>query len=268
MMKKVLQISGWSIFTLGVLALLFFVNAGYESTETKAPQINIVKPGGHNFVTEAKVIEVMNDLGYSFAGQQMGDIELERIEEEVNTIPGVKDVQAYKYTNGIVQLDITQQLPIARVILQGGKMGCYIDDEGEIIPLSPDYIAKVPVFNGFIYEPYNQIPSVSEITANDSISKLHILDEVYTLAKALNSDEFLSAQILQIYVNKDLEFEMIPRVGNHRILFGGIEDYEDKLFRLNYFYTETDMDVKELNLYDTLNLKFKDQIVGSKRTYY
>lgn len=267
-MKKALQIGGWSIFVLGVFVLLFFVNAGYDDIETQEPQITIIKPGNHNFVTDEKVKAVMNDLGYSFHDQSLGEIELERIEQEVKMIPGVKEVQAYKYSNGVVKLDIEQQLPVARVILKGGKMGCYIDAEGEIIPLSEDYIAKVPVFSGYIYEPYNDIPSVSEITENDSISELHVIDEIHTLALALNQDEFLAAQILQVYVNEKEEFELIPRVGNHRVLFGGIEDYEDKLFRLKYFYTEADFDVKELNVYDTLNLKYKDQIVGSKRLYY
>ncbi|CAG5085683.1 cell division protein FtsQ/DivIB [Parvicella tangerina] len=267
-MKKVLQIGGWSVFVLGVFVLLFFVNAGYEEIETQAPKITIQKPGNHNFVTEEKVVAVMNDLGYSFKDQSLGEIELERIEAEVKTIPGVKDVQAYKYSNGLVQLDIEQQLPIARIVLMGGKMGCYLDVDGEVIPLSQDYIAKVPVFTGYIYEPYNEIPSIKEITKNDSISELHVLDEIYTLALALNKDDFLTAQILQVYVNEKQEFEMIPRVGNHRILFGGIDDFEDKLFRLKYFYTEAEMNVKELNIYDTLNLKYKDQIVGSKRLYY
>ena len=267
-MKKALKIGGWSIFVLGVFVLLFFVNAGYDDIETREPQITIIKPGNHNFVTEEKVKAVMNDLGYSFKDQSLGDIELGRIEMEVGSIPGVKDVQAYKYSNGVVKLDIEQQLPVARVILKGGKMGCYLDAQGDIIPLSPDYIAKVPVFSGYIYEPYNEIPSVSEITVNDSISDLHILDEIHTLGLALVQDEFLAAQILQVYVNEKEEFELIPRVGNHRILFGGIEDYEDKLFRLKYFYTEADINIKELNIYDTLNLKFKDQIVGSTRLYY
>lgn len=268
MMKKVLQIGGWSIFVLGVFVLVFFVNAGYDDVETQQPEITIIKPGNHNFVTEEKVVNLMNDLGYSFKDQSLGDIELERIENEVNTIPGVKDVQAYKYSNGVVKLDIEQQLPVARVILKGGKMGCYLDTDGEVIPLSEDYIAKVPVFSGYIYEPYNDIPSVSEILVSDSVSKLHVLDEIHTLALALNQDEFLSAQILQVYVNEKEEFELIPRVGNHRILFGGIEDFNDKLFRLKYFYTEADINIKELNLYDTLNLKYKDQVVGSDRTYY
>lgn len=268
MMKRVLKIGGWSIFVLGVLTMMFFVNAGYDDVTTQAPEINIVKPGGHNFVTEEKVKVLMNDLGYSFTNQSLGEIELERIEQEVKTIPGVKEVQAYKFSNGVVKLDIEQQLPIARVILKDGKMGCYLDVDGEVIPLSQDYIAKVPVFTGYIIEPYNEIPGIAEITVNDSVSDLHVLDEIYELALLINNDEFLSAQILQVYVNADEEFELIPRVGNHRVMFGGMEDAQDKLFRLKYFYTEGDIDVKEINLYDTLNLKYKDQIVGSKKLYY
>jgi len=266
-MKRVLTIGGWSVFTLGVLTLLFFINAGYDKLETTKPDISIEKPGGHNFVTEEKVLLLMNDLGYTFDKQTLGDIELKRIEEEVGTIPGVKSVQAYKFNNGKVKLDIVQQLPIARIFLHGGKMGCYMDSEGEIIPLSNDYVAKVPVFTGYIYEPYNDIPSLKTITENDSISRLHVLDEIYYLATAISANELMAAQIVQIYVNEKEEFELIPRVGNHRILLGGIDDLDNKFERLNTFYTSSSFDVKELNLYDTLNLKYKDQIVCSKRGY-
>ncbi len=267
MIKRILKIGGWSVFTLGVFTLLFFVNAGFDKVEVTKPEITIEKPGGHNFVTEEKVLLIMNDLGYSFDKQSMGDIELKRIEEKVGAIPGVKSVEAYKFNSGKVKLEIKQQLPIARIFLHGGKLGCYMDSEGDIIPLSNDYVAKVPVFTGFIYEPINDIPNLKTITENDSISKLHVLDEIYYLASAIAKDEFMSAQIVQIYVNENEEFEMIPRVGNHRILFGGINDLESKLERLNTFYTSSSFDVKELNLYDTLNLKYKDQIVCSKRGY-
>jgi cell division protein FtsQ len=266
-MRQVLTIGGWSVFTLGVLTLLFFTNAGYDNLETSKPDITIEKPGGHNFVTEEKVLLIMNDLGYSFDKQSLGEIDLKRIEEKVAAIPGVKSVEAYKFNSGKVKLDIKQQLPIARIFLHGGKMGCYMDSEGDIIPLSYDYVAKVPVFTGFIYEPINDIPNLKRITENDSISKLHVLDEIFYLASAIAKDEFMSAQIVQIYVNENEEFELIPRVGNHRILFGGIKDLDSKLERLTTFYTSSSFDVKELNLYDTLNLKYKDQIVCSKRGY-
>lgn len=267
MMKRVLKIGGWSVFSIGVLVLLFFVNAGFDKVETLKPEITIEKPGGHNFVTEEKVLLLMNDLGYSFDNQVLGDIELKRIEEKVGAIPGVKSVEAYKFNSGKVKLEIKQQLPIARIFLHGGKLGCYMDNEGEIIPLSYDYVAKVPVFTGYIYEPINDIPNLKRITETDSISKLHVLDEIFYLASAIAKDDFLSAQIVQIYVNEEEEFEMIPRVGNHRILFGGIDDLDSKMERLNTIYTSSSFDVKELNLYDTLDLKYKDQIVCSKRGY-
>ncbi len=265
MMKQVLKIGGWSIFTIGILVLLVFVNAGYDNITTTKPEVEIIKPGNHNFVTEEKVITLMNDLGYHFDGQKLGDIEINRIEEKVKEIPGVKNVEAYKFNNGKVKIDIEQQLPIARVFLADGKMGFYIDEDGEIIPLSSDYVAKVPVFTGSIYEPFNEIPSIKEIAVNDSISDLHVLDEVYELALAISKDDFLSAQIVQVFVTWNEEFELIPRVGNHRVLLGTIADMENKLSRLVTFYTSEDINVREMNLYDTLNLKYKNQIVCSKK---
>jgi cell division protein FtsQ len=264
-MNKILKIAGWAMFLGLVILMMGFVGGKYETTQTSEPTVQIVKKGNHSFVSEDKVKSRLNDLGYSFVGQELREIELDRIESELNEVPGVKSTEAYKYSDGTVHIEIKQRNPIARIVLKGGKMGCYLDDEGEVVPLSKDYIAKVPVFTGYISEPYNAIPNVAEVTVNDSIADLHIIDDIYLVAKALAADEFLTAQVVQVYVNKQGEFELIPRVGNHRILLGGADDVSSKLKRLKTFYTSKDVNVKELNMYDTINLKYKNQLVCSNR---
>jgi len=99
---------------------------------------------------------------------------------------------------------------------------------------------------------------------NDSLKAISVLDDIYEVAQLLEENEFMRAQIVQIYFNKDNEMEMIPRVGNHRILFGDAKDAEIKFKKMTRFYTEV-INPKELNLYDTLNIKYINQIICSKR---
>jgi len=264
-MNKVLKIGGWVVFIAITFVLLGFADVNYDNIKSEEVLVEIEKPGGHEFVTEENVKLLLNDLGYSFKGQSLGEIELNRIESELLEVSGVRKVEAYKFNNGQVKIEIEQQLPIARIVLADGQMGCYLDIEGEVIPLSNNYVAKVPVFTGAIHEPYTDIPSAKELLANDSIAQYHIIDEIYLVAKEIVEDEFLMAQIVQVYVNSKQEFELIPRVGNHRILLGGVEDLSSKMDRLKAFYTSDGLNIKEYNLYDTLNLKYKDQLVCSKR---
>ena len=147
-MKKILKISAWSLFILGTMLLVGFVDADYKAITCSRVEINIDKSNGYGFVTEELVLEEMSNMGYSFANQLMGDIEVDRIEKSLIDMPGVKNAEVFKYNSGVVKIDITQRKPIARVIMKGGLIGFYLDEAGEKMPLSDVYVAQVPIFNG------------------------------------------------------------------------------------------------------------------------
>jgi len=84
------------------------------------------------------------------------------------------------------------------------------------------------------------------------------------LAKFVDQSEFWKAQLVQIYVNEDNEIELIPRVGSHRILIGDVENLEEKFNKLMLFY-EKGLSKTGWNEYSIINLKFKDQVVCTKR---
>jgi len=262
-MKKILKISAWSLFVIGTMVLLSFVDANYEAIACDSPVIKIDKTNGHDFVTEEAVLGKMSDMGYSFNNQTLGDIEIDRIEKALLDMPGVKTVEVYTYNSGVVQIEIEQRKPIARVIMKGGLVSFYLDEDGKKMPLSDIYVARVPIFNGEIKELRNNY-SLEEIYANDSLKEMSVLDDIYEVALLLKDNEFMQAQVVQVYVNKRNEMEMIPRVGNHRILFGDAENADLKFIKLTKFYTEV-IEPKELNLYDTLNIKYINQIICSKR---
>ena len=258
-----MKISAWSLFVIGAMLLVGFVDSDYEAITCTSPKINIDKSNGHVFVTEELVLEKMSDMGYSFTNQLMGDIEVDRIEKALLNMPGVKNAEVFKFNSGIVQIDITHRKPIARVIMKGGLISFYLDESGKKMPLSDYYVAKVPIFNGEIKEARNRY-SVNELYQNDSLKAISVLDDIYEVAQLFEENKFMRAQIVQIYFNQDKEMEMIPRVGNHRILFGDSKDADIKFKKITRFYTEV-INPKELNLYDTLNIKYINQIICSKR---
>ena len=261
-MKKILKISAWSLFVIGAMLLVGFVDGDYEYITCTSPEINIDKSNGHDFVTEELVLEEMSNMGYSFTNQLMGDIEIDRIEKSLLNMPGVKNAEVFKFNSGIVQIDIKQRKPIARVIMKGGH-SFYLDETGEEMPLSEHYVAKVPIFNGEIKEAIKRY-SINELYKNDSLKAISVLDDIYEVAQLFEENKFMRAQIVQIYFNQENEMEMIPRVGNHRILYGDSKDADIKFKKMTRFYTEV-INPKELNLYDTLNIKYINQIICSKR---
>ena len=87
-MKKILKISAWSLFVIGAMLLVGFVDGDYKAITCTSPEINIDKSNGHGFVTEELVLEEMRNMGYSFTNQLMGDIEVDRIEKSLLNMPG------------------------------------------------------------------------------------------------------------------------------------------------------------------------------------
>ena len=77
-------------------------------------------------------------------------------------------------------------------------------------------------------------------------------------------NNFLKTQITQIYINDKSEFELIPLLGDQIILFGDISRLDEKLMYLETFYRQ---ETKNLGWtqYKTINLKFKNQVVCTKK---
>lgn len=263
-MKKGMKILSWGAFTLVVLILLVFVDSSYSAIPCVAPEVNITQDGGHHFITEESVKEQLSNIGYSLDGQKYGEIEVNRIEDVIENTPGVKNAEVYKLNNGTVKLDINQSRPIARVITDNGLVSFYLDEDGNTMPLSKTYIARVPVFSGSIYYADGNILSVDKIKANDSLKEVHLLDDIYDVASAIDKNEFIKLQTLQVFVTDKSEFEITPRVGRNRIMLGTASNIDNKLSKLSQFYTAV-IKPKELNNYDTISVKYSNQIVCSKR---
>lgn len=86
----------------------------------------------------------------------------------------------------------------------------------------------------------------------------------------IGEDSFWSHEIVQIVAstmsNGELELELIPRSGNHRVLFGQVgdeEEIEEKLDRLLAFY-ENGLRNLGWDTFRSISVKYRGQVVCSK----
>jgi cell division protein FtsQ len=70
------------------------------------------------------------------------------------------------------------------------------------------FTSRVLVANGNIFERYKNHDSVYS----------YIGHQLYKIASYVDKHEFWKAQIEQIFVTRDNEFILIPKIGNHIIL--------------------------------------------------
>ena len=152
-----------------------------------------------------------------------------------------------------------KRTPIARFVSPVYEKNFYIDDNGFLMPLCSTYVSRVPIFSGKI-----NLPERLNLYVLDSLHKSPDFQKIYKMSKLINNDSFLKSQIVQIHINNNGYFELIPRIGNQRILFGSIENMEKKFKKINLFY-KNGPQPKDLNKYDTLNVLYENQIICSKR---
>jgi len=253
-LKKILVTIAWSGIVLGLMVVMGFVNHTRKQTKCSGIIINMDYSDGLFFIDEDDVRNHIYKVHGDLIGEPLKTINIANLESELTKMNAVKKADVFAGLKGDVFVEITQRKPIARVFMTDGKGG-YIDETGEWMNLSGKFTARVIVING-------NLPQWSEnINVADKASKW---GQLYFLTQTIRSDAFLNAQFEQVYVKKDGDIVLIPRVGRHSILLGNTEGLNKKFAKLKLFYKEGIAKV-DWNKYKQIDLRYKDQVVCTKR---
>ena len=259
---KILHIILWVLMLVGIGVVLGFVNKS-QSTQLLDPanvRIDIDYETENRFVDEEDVkMHIINSKDTSF--KAISHFNVLEIEQKINNNPSIKDAQVYRTIDGKIKVTVKQRQPIARIFSKEGSY--YIDEQGNLMPLSSKYTARLVVVNGHVFEPFAARYQLNYQNLPDSLQPKTRLDEIFKLTHFIHQSPFWKAQIEQVYVNKDSEFELIPKVGNHIIVLGGIDFLEEKFNKLMVFY-QKGLPKTGWNEYSEINLKYKNQIVCTK----
>ena len=251
---------------LGTFVTLGFVRK--EQGQKRATALNIqVKTGDENyFVTPADIRQMLTDKGDSIVHQPLESIDIPSLERLISNNPSVETAEVFASVNGEVRICATQRQPIARLFTLSGET-YYIDRDGKLMPWSSSYTANVVMANGFINESYGNWYryTMKDIEASAPLREYSVLDDIYRISDFIGKDSCRKALIGQIYVNSAKEYELIPNIGTFRIVIGDSNDLEEKFNKLTVFCRDGLRNTGAWNEYSVINLKFKNQIVCTKR---
>ena len=264
--KKIALITFWCLLVGGLLISLGFVNKEQETLLCNNLEIKINQNGDLNFLDNDDVTKLITDRGDSIINQPKSSINVSSIEKALNSYFAIENAEVFMSIDGKVSVELTQRNPIIRLITKTGE-DYYIDDKGKPMPLSEKYTAKVIIANGNLDEPYalRYKYSAEEISRDTLLNKKSMIDELYTMAMYINKSEFWKSQIHQIYVNENNDMELVPLAGNQKIIFGDTTNLENKFEKLMIFYKNGLNATGWWDKYSTINLKFKNQIVCTKK---
>lgn len=262
-MNKAVYIGSWVLLGISFFAVLGFVGQTQSNRACTDIRIEIDRTNGNYFVEEEDIYAMVYHEMDTLVGRPISDIRTERLEQKINNHPSVFNTEVYKTINGHLVIQVKQRTPIVRLFSFDGD-SYYLDSTGRVMPPSKKYTSRVFVATGYIYDSFLNVNELNARRVSDSLKSRTLLDDIFTFAEYIRKDPLWKAQIEQLYVNKDFEIELIPRVGNHRIVFGDAIDLEEKFNRLKVFYKKG-LNKTGWNEYSVINLKYANQVVCKKR---
>ncbi|MBL0330336.1 MAG: hypothetical protein IPP64_13155 [Bacteroidetes bacterium] len=264
--KKILFISLWVGLVVGLLVTMGFVNKQQDALLCTALNVSVNQDNDLYFLDKLDIIQMIKDRGDSIVGQPKSTVNVTEIEKSLNSHSNIANAEAYMSINGEMKVEVTQRKPVVRVMNLDGD-SYYIDSDGTFMPLSNKYTAKVLVASGMLSEPFikRYTYSIADIGKDSLLNATSLLDEIYAMANYINADKFWSSQIQQIYINKDRDMEIVPMVGDQKIIFGDTTAMDEKFKKLLTFYQQGLNTTGWWDKYSIINLKFKNQIVCTKK---
>ena len=242
-MKKVLYIIFATLFATYIVASVFFLTDKKQDRPVcEEVQIVITDSIEKKFIKEKDVIAFLKKANLYPLNKKGSEINTFEIEKALLKNEIIETSEVVHAISGKIIIAISQKMPILRVFSSGGSY--YVDKTGKTMPITPGQAIYVPVASG-------------------NIEKSFAASDLYKFALFLQNNNFWNDQIEQIYVRSASDIEIIPRVGNHRIILGSLDDYEGKLERLRLFYEQA-IPKMGWEKYSVINLKYKNQIVCTK----
>lgn len=250
--KKILFIM-WVLFGVAALTTLIAAMHKKDQSTCKSITIQIKKSNNHTFLNEKEVEQLLarNDSTF-IIGKPLQNIDLRALENILLANIWIEKANLFFDNNNTLHVCITERSPIARIFDIWGK-SFYIDSSCTQLPLASNINVQLPVFTNF---PFNG----NKLTIQDTL----LLHQIKDISTYILADSFWMAQIQQIDITPQRNFEMIPTVGNQLIVFGDGTNYKDKFRRLKIFYEKAWAKVG-IEKYEKLDVQFYRQIVATRK---
>lgn len=234
-----------------VLAVLVIVaNVARSRSQVRGIEVALRYGDTPQLVSRQAVIDTVLHRMPNLLQLSVNAVDRNRVASAARRVPYLSHVSASVSVGGKVVVRAEQRRPIAR--LYYGSRELYIDRDGSLFPPSPLGFCDVLVAGGDFSEPL-RLDSLNAQTK-----------AIWKLACFLDDERDYRCLIDQIFIQRDGNIIMIPKVGDHFIELGTPDDLHTKFSNLLTFYRKG-MPRAGWNTYSKISLKFKGQVVCTKK---
>ncbi|MDG2396276.1 MAG: hypothetical protein P8M03_01305 [Flavobacteriaceae bacterium] len=230
-MKRVIGFLLIILILSGVILL-----SNWNNNERNLSDFSIFFNGTPNkFLNKKMVNKILTQNILSDKNFKKDMLDLDELELSLKRNPVIKNAEVYLLPDGIIGVEIEERKPIIRIVSDGGY---YLDETGNIIPLSKKYSPKLPVFKG-------------------QINNNKLLVDFF---KKISKNNFVRNEIVEInYLNGD--FKVRLKSYKFEIEFGKFNSMEQKIYKLISFCKYINFENK-FGVYQKINLKYNNQVVA------
>ena len=251
--QKIAKTLAWTGAT--VLAGLLLLSATRTKSGSKVAYTDIYIQAlleGEYLVNEE---DVQRTIAAAFedtlGGKPIETVDVAKLERVLTRDPFLRTAEVHLNSQNVLEIKLTQREPVLRVMDASG-LNYYLDEFGTRMPTSPRHTARVLVATG-------ELPPHDPDFLEDEDD---MLAQTFRLAEHIRRDELWRSLFEQIDV-KNGRFTLVPKVGDQTVLFGKLDDVEDKFARLRAFY-EKGMGEAGWRKFAAIDLRYEGQVIGRR----
>ena len=224
------------------LVIFLFSFTSKRSSKRKLTKTEVVFVGDNAlFLKSEAVNKLLIENNSDVKTIRKDRLDLNKLEQVLNAQEMIEKADVYVSIDGVLKAVVKQKTPIARVF--NDEDSFYIDSEGNTMPLSGNFTARVPLVSGEINKKNNQ--------------------DLFKLFKIIYDDAFLQKNIIGIQIMPNGSLLMQNRNYNYQIDFGSLMNMEQKFKKYKAFFQKVSLD-SSLVKYKKIDLRFTEQVVCTK----
>jgi cell division protein FtsQ len=227
------------MFTLVIFLFSFTSNRNSDRKLTKSVVVFV----GDNapFVSQETVNKLLIENKKDAQSIGKDKLDLNKLEKALNSQEMIEKSDVFVSIDGVLKAVVKQKTPVARVF--NGDDSFYIDYEGNTMPLSANFTARVPLVSGEINEKNNK--------------------DLAELFRIIHDDAFLKKNIIGVQIMPNGSLLMLNRNFDYQIDFGRAIKIEAKFKNYKAFFQKAVLD-SSLYKYKIIDLRFTQQVVCTK----
>ena len=206
--------------------------------------INIDQNSPTKFVTKEGVTQKLGKIADKIKHTPIADLNIEKLERQLSQDNSFENVECYITSDNKLQIDIIPMIPEIRVFSPDGK-SYYINKDGKRIDTGNEFFMDLPVVTGHFDETF---PAKN----------------ILSVTRHIAADDYLKNLITMIEVKSATNILLYPCFKGQVINIGDTTELTKKFDNLTLFYRKV-MDYKGWETYDTISVKFRNQIVATRR---